>query len=474
MARFRSLCRVQWHASGARRARRRTRSALSECLSARGWICPPIELLEPRRLLAAGDIDTTFGNTGVVTTSFGSASSEVVALAVQPDGKIVAAGEIPGQGYAIVRYDTDGSIDSNFGSGGTVIINSAGSAWHVAIQPDGKILLAGDTNDGTVNALVVRLTTAGALDTTFGTNGETTVHVGGDGASALDSSGNILVAGDVGTAFDVARLTPNGALDATFGNGGIASLPVQPNGNSGVVDVAVQSDGKIVLGGIAGAPGTTPGFAAVRFNSDGTPDTTFGNAGIAQTIVRGEDYATTAVLQPDGKIVVAGSSDDTLNGVSYNVAMARFNSDGSLDTTFGNGGQVLDQFGSNVSMIFDMMAEPNGNLVASGQADGYAALLRFNSDGSLDQTFGNGGVALSLQNTTGVVAGEGRAVIEQSDGKYVMASDQFTLERFVGEPPLTTSRISDVSVPENSFGAIIPLANDFQGGSVPASQLAYS
>ena len=473
MRRLLSLSRLHRRATlDRKRQRRRSKLHIGQLP---GWICPLLETLEPRRLLAAGDIDSTFGNAGVVSTSFGSSSSDVFALAVQTDGKIVAAGEIPGQGYAVTRYNTDGSLDTSFGSGGSVIIDSGGGARQVAVAPNGNIVVVGDRNAGSAeDTLVIQLTSNGAFDANFGTNGEETLGLGFGGGLAINSAGTIFVAGDGFGTYNVARLNADGSLDTTFGNHGIASLPAQPFANGNVHDLALQTDGKIVVGGTGGTSGTSPDFAVVRFNSDGTPDTSFGSGGAVQTAFRGIDEGDAMSVQSDGKILLGGSSYRPPNGAGYDLAMARYNSDGSLDTTFGNGGQVLDTFGSDVSMIFNMLVEPNGKIVAAGQADGVAALFRFNSDGTLDTTFGNGGVALSLQNTTGVDVGEGRALVEQSDGKYVMASDQFTLERFVGETPPITSGISDVNVSENSPATVIALPNDFQGGSVAASQLSYS
>lgn len=391
--------------------------------------------------LPPGSLDTTYGNAGVVTTSFSSGTAYVYALARQSDGKLVAAGVVQGQGYAVARYNTDGSLDTSFGSGGTVTIASAGFARQVAIEPDGKIVIVGDRNVGGADTLVVRLTSDGALDSSFGTNGQDILNLGSGGGLAITSTGTIFVGGDLGGTINVGRLNADGSLDTAFGTNGIASLPVPSFTSDSISDLALDSDGKIVVGGTGETGGGSDVFSVVRFNSDGTPDTSFGTGGLVQTTFRGLDIANAMAVQPDDKIVLAGQSYSSGSGPSYSLAMARYNTDGSLDTTFGSGGKVLDALGSEVSAIFDLFVEPNGKLVAAGQSEGYAALFRFNSDGTLDSMFGNGGVALSLQNTTGVDVGEGHAVIEQSDGKYVMAADRFTLERFLGEidEPLTAT-----------------------------------
>lgn len=429
-------------------------------------------MLEPRRLLAAGDLDATFGSGGVVTSPFGSTSSSISALALQPDGKIIAAG-FTGQAYAIARYNTDGSLDQSFGSGGTVVIDSPGSAHSVALEPDGDIIVVGDRNTGTDDTLVVQLTSHGALDPGFGANGEEILNLGGGGSVAIDAAGTVYVAGDLYGTYNVARLNADGSVDTTFGKNGIASLPAQPFSNGNLHDIALQADGKIVLGGSGGimiagpggVPTAVPDFAVVRFNSDGTPDTAFGTGGVVQTTFRGLDNADAMAIQADGKILLAGESGRP-SGAGYDLAMARYNSDGTLDSTFGSGGKVLDSLGSDYTMISDLFVEPGGKIVATGQANDSSALFRFNSDGSLDSSFGNQGVVLDAP-------GAG-AILQQPDDKFVVAGGLFKLERFVGETPPSTSGISDINVQENSPASVISLPNDFQGGSVPASQLAYS
>ncbi|HJT32975.1 MAG TPA: delta-60 repeat domain-containing protein [Pirellulales bacterium] len=173
-----------------------------------------VEFLEQRSMLAAGVLDTTFGSGGVALTPIGTGNADLFDMAIEPDGKLVAVGLAQGQGYAVARYNADGSLDTTFGTSGTEIIPSTGSAHRVAIQSDGKIVLSGDTNGAPDQTVVVRLTDSGALDSTFGTAGKVTVGTGGGSALAIDPSGRIIVAGG-GTG--ITRLNSDGTLDTTFG-----------------------------------------------------------------------------------------------------------------------------------------------------------------------------------------------------------------------------------------------------------------
>lgn len=395
-------------------------------------------------MLAAGVLDTTFGSSGVALTPIGTGNADLYDMASEPDGKIIAVGLAQGQGYAVARYNADGTLDTTFGNSGTEIIPSTGGAHRVAIQSDGKIVIAGDTNGAPDQTVVVRLTDSGALDSTFGTSGKVTVGIGGGSALAIDSSGRIIVAGG---GSGVTRLNSDGTLDTTFGTNGFAAVTVTSGNASGfdITRAELQPDGKIVLSGYGPhvvSNTINSQIAVARLNANGTLDTSFGGGGTVTTSLRGMDDGLAEAIQPDGKILVGGSSNRPPNGDGYDLAMVRFNSDGTLDNGFGTSGQVIDTIGSDFSTIFDMLVQPNGKIVAAGQADGVAALFRFNADGSLDSTFGNGGVALGSNQGIpgGRNFGEGQAVVQQANGDYLMGGiagspDDFTLERFSGEAP---------------------------------------
>ena len=330
-------------------------------------------------------LDASFGDGGIVTTDFGNRDEHLRAVAVQPDGKIVAAGYTQ-QGhdfdFAVVRYTATGELDDSFGNGGKVT-TEFGHHAHIhgmALQPGGKIVAVGHTyTHGNDNFLVARYKANGSLDASFA----------GDGKVALDFSGG---------------------LDYAFG-------------------VAVQPDEKIVVAGTAFV-GSTYDFAVARYSTDGSLDTSFGNGGKVTTEFgptgdRQNDQAQALALQSDGKIVVAGYSSTKKPGedASTDFALARYNADGSLDASFGTDGKVTTHFGNGNDRIYKVEALPNGKIVAMGRSfsatnrDVDFEVARYHANGSLDTSFGNGGKV-----RTDLGYGEyGYAGAVQSDGKIVVA-----------------------------------------------------
>jgi uncharacterized delta-60 repeat protein len=348
-----------------------------------------------------GTLDSSFGRTGEVTTILttvqqGGAARDV---AIQPDGKIVAAGYAAGSHqFAVVRYNPDGSLDASFGSQGIVLTNiskfSRDYAYSLGLQPDAKIVVAGITNPATVNAAlaVVRYTSAGALDTSFGTGGKVTTQFASPLNSyaradlALDTSpldpnaGKIVVVTRLETSLGaedvVARYKANGTLDTAFAGGAgyetLSNLTLMPS-------VAVQADGHIIVAG-----GNGSSLELDRLNPDGSFDSTFGSGGIVAVnpppnnpYYDDEDVT----IQPDGKIVTTGPYHNTSTG-AQDFLVARFNSaDGSLDTSFGTGGVATVAAGSSISASKVSLAlEPDGRIVAAGSlltSTGGFALARF-------------------------------------------------------------------------------------------------
>ncbi len=267
----------------------------------------------------------------------------------------------------------------------------------------------------------------GQLDPAFGTGGvvTTTVTTGSAAAAvALQADGKVVVAGQSaqsgspgGTGGDltVARYDPNGALDATFGNGGIVVTPIL--GRSAATGLAVQPDGKIVVVGSASADATNWTFVAVRYESDGTLDAGFGTGGIVTTSILDTAQAHGVVLQPDGKIVVAGFAGTT---TLASFALARYATDGTLDGTFGIGGIVVASSG----VAYAVALQADGKIVAAGTtktANGADfAIARYDgATGALDPSFGSGGVATTTFGGTTAATASGLAV--QPDGKLVVA-----------------------------------------------------
>ena len=396
------------------------------------------------------------------------------AVAVQPDGKILAAGVsasswkstngFPPYDVALARYRASGRLDTTFGAGGRVL-TGLGSTYDyaraVAIQPDGKIVVVGDSgplppieNWVPEDFLVMRYTSAGTLDSSFGTGGRVSTAVGSGSddmayAVALQPDGKIVVAGSSGPAqsdarphFALARYTDEGRLDPSFGDGGIV-LTDFGSGRSSATAVAVQPDGKIV------AAGSGPGedgdrFALVRYTAGGALDPAFGSGGRILTGFRRGDYghARGMALQRDGKIVVAGESEVVSGDEDSSLfALARYTGDGSLDPNFGNGGQVLTSFGSGwLGIAHDVTIQDDGRIVALGDGDqdenerSAFAVARYTPDGRLDASFGSGGKVLTEFGQQALVFG--MAVVGQADGKLIAAGysylwgSDFTLARY--------------------------------------------
>lgn len=304
-----------------------------------GWVPQNFALA---RYNVDGSLDTGFDGDGKAITEFDRNSSHIDGIALQKDGKIVAAGHSSTR-LAVARYGTDGSLDTSFGAGGTVLtsVGSNSSSGHdVLVQPDGKILVAGHSNASQYFAdhrfALVRYNADGSLDTSLSGDGMVTTDFGysADGYSlALQTDGKIVVAGQSGRDFAVARYYANGILDASFGTGGKVTTDFGGGDDEGR-DVIVQKDGKIVVAGYTD-DGAEYHFALARYNPDGSLDAGFDGDGKLTSDFGGSDAAYSLALQADGKIVVAGSRWETGSSQTYDFALARYNPDGSLDTTFG-------------------------------------------------------------------------------------------------------------------------------------------
>ena len=356
-----------------------------------------------------GDLDPSFGEGGKVITAFNGAA---YSIAVQPDGKLVLAGGGTTE-FALARYNGDGTLDSSFGANGEVtteVLHHYNSAFAVAIQTDGKIVAAGGAGDFSTSDgfALVRYNSDGSLDSSFGDGGKvTTAFDSSEGeayAIAIQSDGMIVAGGYVfgvpNYQFALARYRPNGKLDKSFGVGGKVTTSFS---NLGLTarSLAIQPDAKIVVAGYAGGdPAGRVDFALARYNSDGNLDSTFGASGKVITDLFGQfDFAYAAALQPDGRIVLAGFSG-IVPGFggggeeAADFALVRYNSDGSLDTSFGFGGKVVTDFGTN-EVINAVGIQRDGRIVAAGAAGAGDtsdfALARYNPDGSLDSTFGSTG-----------------------------------------------------------------------------------
>ncbi|MFJ8663392.1 calcium-binding protein [Streptomyces sp. NPDC093795] len=398
-------------------------------------------------LAAPGDLDPTFGSDGRVTTRI-TGYAEGHDLARQSDGKLVVVG-VSEAGFTLARYLTDGSLDPGFGGDGTVTSDFGGgshSANAVAIQPsDGKIVVVGTTEvfaeegGGCCFFSVARYHSDGSLDTSFGDGGLVRVdEFGGsaDGADvAVQPDGRIVAVGKGGgSGFALVRLLTDGSLDPSLGGDGavVAGFtPTSPQDGGGIARaMALQPDGKIVSIGYVGNTAFNIGVA--RYHSDGSLDTGFSGDGTVTTDFGGTEFGNAVAVQPDGKIVAAGSGD-----VGF-IAL-RYHADGSPDAGFGTGGRAAVSAPGGGGAAYDMALQQNGKIVLAGRADDPNSseandfgLLRLHPNGTVDTGFGGDGFVVTGFNDFDEI----RGVDVQPDGRIVAAGYgagfAFALARYEG------------------------------------------
>lgn len=415
----------------------------------------------------SGDLDQSFGINGKVDTLFPAQTttfrprSGISMIVIQPDGKIVAGGYafvspngVSGaQAFALTRYNTDGSLDSSFGNGGklTTYFNGNEDIKALALQPDGKIVAAGFTDIGSGNFAfaLARYNSNGSLDTTFDGDGKLVQEItsGNDliNGLAIQPDGKIIAAGYVNgglaTDFATVRYNANGSIDSSFGTNGIARTDIN-GGIDGGAEVLLLSSGKIVVAGTRFNPDGSGGdFALVGYNADGSLDSTFGVGGKVLTdFANSVDNANDMNIAPDGKIVVSGYSGPA---GAYDFAVARYNQNGSLDTGFdGDGKFVVDMTGTGgIDGANGVAVQQNGKIVLVGRAQLAdntqfdLALARLNAAGGLDPSFGSNGKVFTdfierLPNSYGVTNDEFADVLIQPDGKIVTGGEIEDVSRF--------------------------------------------
>jgi uncharacterized delta-60 repeat protein len=430
------------------------------------------------------DLDPTFNGTGKVTTPVGSFEDRAYAVALQADGKLVVVGNtnngLPPQfhnDFAVVRYNADGSLDTSFGSGGKVTTSVGSSddyAKGVSIQSDGRIVVVGFSSNGSNNDFAaVRYNTDGSLDTSFGSGGKVTTPVGTASITPHDEAysvviqpdGKIVAAGYArmsGTDYDfaVVRYETNGSLDTSFGAGGKVTTPVGPStADDRASAVALQTDGKILAVGSGG--GSYGDIAVVRYNMNGSLDTSFGPSGsgiVTTPVGTTYDVGRAVATQTDGKIVVAGYFVNSSFGQDF--AIVRYDTNGSLDTSFDSDGKVTTTVSGGFDVASGIATQADGKILVVGYNDlssGDFELVRYNTNGSLDASFGTGGKVVTSIGSRDVA----NAVVVQPDGKIVAAGysfisdtgDDFALVRYSGTatptPTPSPSALPVILIPGN-------------------------
>ena len=357
-----------------------------------------VETLEMRALLTAGDLDASFGSGGLVINDLSPANDAAIDVIALPSGKSLVGGyttNSQGRDAVVRRYNADGSLDTTFGTNGTTTIDFKGG-WNeggmaLAVQPDGKIIgVAASYNP---------------QDFTF----------------PYDAR------------WGVARFTANGLLDKTFGASGkvITDLSKGTDSPSGV---AIQADGKIVVSGATNGFAGGDNAVVARYNANGSVDTTFGaGRGYVITDFGGSDRASDMAIQSsDGKIIIVGHAEAGTIGYPSQFALARYNTNGSLDATFGNGGKVLTPFsdvnGPYGATAKDVVVQDDGRIVVTGST----FVVRYlSSNGSLDPSFGTGGIVRTI---------DSQSIVAQADGKLVLGGSEDFFEDLGNGNSGTSSR----------------------------------
>lgn len=388
----------------------------------------------PPASAASGDLDATFGTNGITTTDFSSTvllsmPATGSATLIQPDGKIVVTGRDginqPGIGgnpkVALARYNANGTLDATFGTGGKVLISffpapQINLARAITIQTDGKLVVAGmaGPNEQTASGALARFNSDGTLDTTFGTGGKVLLNVSaglGNGfrGVTVQSDGKIVAVGAAGQNAMVARFNTNGTLDTTFGGSGTGWVIPALLAGSHFFDVKLDASGRINVAGfvITALPLSQDAYLAARFTTAGIPDTTFDSDGfsvVSLTLLN--DLAFSLALDSSGRLLLTGIANatnpfGTIGDGEFGTI--RLTTNGSLDTTFGSGGIVT----TNLSVLVDgarsINIQSDGKIVLTGQSfeatpfpldptTGDWTIVRYAANGALDTTFSADGI----------------------------------------------------------------------------------
>ena len=397
----------------------------------------------------AGNLDPTFNKQGFVTISVGTSSS-ASGLAVQPDGKIVAVGNSSNgtnNDIVLLRYKPNGKPDLSFGSGGKVITDLGGneSAYSTTVLANGKILVAGGKE---ADFLLLRYNKNGSLDSSFGTNGITVTDFDNEEETAfsmaLQADGKIVLGGssEYDNRFVMARYKANGAPDLSFGINGKAVLHFHTFYYVNCHAVAVQNDGKIVAAGMGPKKSD---FLVVRLNSNGSLDSSFGKSGKAVTDISTFDRGNGMAIFPNGDIIVAGSSANPPDYTYF--SLMKYSTNGQVDKSFGNKGNIQTYFFDDYNWAYDQAAfavliQADGKIMAAGTEYGnfHFAIARYQSNGKLDTSFGNNGKVITYEGES--VA----ALAQQQDGKIIAAGSAsnggIIIARYIADDTLS-SKLKD-------------------------------
>jgi uncharacterized delta-60 repeat protein len=381
-----------------------------------------------------GDLDPSFGSGGKVSTVVGSASYGY-AMATYPNGDFVVAGssKFGDYDFAVARYDQLGNLDNAFGVNGKATLDLAmgdEGINAVALQTDGKIVLAGyKGSTGQHDFLLLRLNSDGTLDSTFGSGG--IVLPPGSSSNdilwtvAIQPDGRIVTAGQFYNAshfdFFVARYLQDGTPDSTFGFGGIQITDCGTGSLDYPRSLAIAADGKIVVGG-SKTNSALSDFVVVRYNTDGSLDGSFGVSGIVSTDFGSYEQGYSLAIDSDDRILLVGSVKPTVIADANVMGMARYNPDGSLDASFGNNGWLTTTGFGDYECWWSVALQDTSRIIVAATSNPTIpsdfTVARYLTNGELDLGFGSNGVVVTDMFTKG---DQVRAVALHTDSKILVA-----------------------------------------------------
>lgn len=382
----------------------------------------------------SGTLDLSFNGNGISVSNYTNQNNSADAMAIQADGKIVVAGATGTSTNAemgVTRFNTDGSIDTTFGENGKVHISTSfikSFVMDMTIQADGKIVLAGyQWNNTTGDFVMVRLNEDGSFDNSFGTNGIAIIDGGktevAESILPLEN-GKFLIGGYINDQFGIARVNSDGSLDTSFGADGWVetNVSVLSYGNT----LSINSDGRILFTGSVIGTDNTWQVGVAAYDENGNIDSSFGDGGI-KTFHFGtdNDFSASSIQLNDGKILIGGHSWYETQPLRYEIAIAKLNADGSFDTSYGtNGISKFRWVADNENYFTDMVLQNDGKLVVTGRTvtpvDLDLALARLNADGQLDSSFGTAGITITDIDLSVDTANN---ILLQTDGKIVVSGD---------------------------------------------------
>lgn len=436
---------------------------------------------------AAGEVDVAFGTDGLVSTDFGGARDFGGAVIVDSSGRIIVVGQASStadtfnSSFGLARYDQEGNLDPSFGSGGLVSTDFGGQdalgdgsdfARSVAIDSAGQILVAGTCTNSDADFGLARYDENGNLDTSFGNNGLISADFGSGQdygwSVAVDSDDRIIVGGYCKSEsgdYDIAlvRFDEYGCLDPSFGNGGIISTDFGKTDNR-CRSLVLDSEERILA--VGSTYNSDNDFALVRYDKNGNLDTSFGNGGIVSLDFNGSDEAWSVTIDEADRILIAGGSS---NASGYSVDLARYDENGDLDPSFGTGGVVSNDLGGSVaSSTSRAVVDSNGRIVISttvfnGGTNDFA-LARFDQTGNLDNAFGSNSI---VSTDFGGQHDYGRSCVIDGSGRILVTG--YT-QNSIGEMDLALVRYGEsfTIIPYwTSGGVITPVSTlVFQGNSL--------